>query len=389
MDLATLALAGLIWHPSVEIATGRAERGPWQQNESRYDYVDDPTVAVDERGNVALAWVDQKRKDIFFGRQGDAVNVSRSPQTLSWLPRMVSSGGNVFLLWQEIIFSGGSHGGEMLFARSSDGGKTFSEPLNLSSSVAGDGKGRIDKDLWHNGSFDLVVDADGVIHTAWTEYEGALWYRRSADGGKTFAPKTRLPDAKPARAPSLAVHGGTVYLAWTVGDDPAADIRVSRAFGAPVIVGKSKGYSDAPKLAVDARGSVHLVYSDEGRILYSRSKDGARSFERPRDISGRGGGFPALEVDVKGNVYVLWERFAEHPFLARGLGIALSTDGGATFKSGTVPGSAGDGWNGSLQGLLMRKLALGPDGMIAIVNSSFRENARSRVWLIRGKLANR
>jgi hypothetical protein len=386
MDLATLALAGLIWHSSMEIATGRAERGPWQQNESRYDYVDDPTVAVDERGNVAVAWVDQKRKDVFFGRQSEAVNVSRSPETLSWLPRMVSSGSSIFLLWQEIIFSGGSHGGEMLFARSSDGGKTFSEPLNLSSSVAGDGKGRIDKDLWHNGSLDLVVDADGMIHVAWTEYEGALWYRRSADGGKTFAPKTRVPDVKPARAPSLAVHGGTVYLAWTVGDDPAADIRVSRAFGAPVIVGKSKGYSDAPKLAVDARGSVHLVYSDEGRILYSHSKDGARSFERPRDISGRNSGFPALEVDAKGNVYVVWERFAEHRFLARGLGMAVSTDGGATFKSGNVPGSTGDGWNGSLQGLLMRKLALGPDGTIAIVNSSFKENERSRVWLMRGQL---
>jgi hypothetical protein len=394
MDAGALALTALLWHGSIDIAVGRGERGPWQMNESRYAYVDDPTVSIDRRGDVALAWVDQERKDVFFQKRsregkplGEPVNVSRSPQVLSWLPRVASNGeGTIFILWQEIIFAGGSHGGDILFARSTDGGRSFSAPENLSSSIAGDGKGRIDKDVWHNGSLDLVVDADGVIHTAWTEYEGVLWYRRSADGGKTFAPKTRVPDVKPARAPSLAVHGGTVYLAWTVGDDPAADIRVSRAFGAPVIVGKSKGYSDAPKLAVDARGSVHLVYSDEGRILYSRSKDGARSFERPRDISGRGGGFPALEVDVKGNVYVLWERFAEHPFLARGLGIALSTDGGATFKSGTVPGSAGDGWNGSLQGLLMRKLALGPDGMIAIVNSSFRENARSRVWLMRGQL---
>ena len=386
MDLAALALAGLIWQGSTEIATGRAERGPWQQNESRYDYVDDPTVAIDERGNVAVAWVDQKRKDVFFGRQGEAVNVSRSPPTLSWLPRMVSRGGNIYVLWQEIIFSGGSHGGDMLFARSSDGGRSFSEPQNLSESIAGDGKGRIDKDTWHNGSFDLVVGADGAIHTVWTEYEGALWYRRSADGGKTFSAKMRMPGSKPARAPSLAVHGDTVYLAWTVGDDRAADIRVSRAFGAPLIVGKSKGYSDAPKIAVDGSGTVHLVYADERRIFYSRSRDGARSFEKPRDISARGAGFPALEVDANGNVYVLWERFTEHAFLARGLGMAVSTDGGTSFQTGAVPGAAGDGWNGSLQGMLMRKLALGPDGTFAIVNSSFRENERSRVWLMRGQL---
>jgi len=35
----------------------------------------------------------------------------------------------------------------------------------------------------------------------------------------------------------------------------------------------------------------------------------------------------------------------------------------------------------------MRKLAVGRDGEVAIVNSSFRENERSRVWLIRGRLA--
>ena len=166
----------------------------------------------------------------------------------------------------EIIFSGGSHGGEMLFARSSNGGRTFSEPQNLSDSVAGDGKGRIDKDYWHNGSFDLVVGADGVIRTAWTEYEKArsgIAARPTAE--KTFSAKTRVPDAKPARAPSPP-RRGAVYLAWTVGDDRAADIRVSRDFGAPVIVGKSEGYSDAPKLAVDARGTVHLVYSDEHRV---------------------------------------------------------------------------------------------------------------------------
>jgi hypothetical protein len=201
-------------------------------------------------------------------------------------------------------------------------------------------------------------------------------------------------EAKPARGPSLAVHGNTVYLAWTVGDDASADIRVARSdnggrsFAAPVIVDRSKAYSDAPRLAVDGRGTLHIVYADGKRIQYSRSPDQGRSFERPRDISGRDAGFPALEIDAKGNLYVLWERFAEHPHLARGLALAVSTDAGRTFTAPVlVPESADAGWNGSSQGLLMRKLAVGPDGEIAIVNSSFREKERSRVWLVRGRLA--
>jgi BNR repeat-like domain len=395
------ALAMLVWHGSTDIAVGRAERGAWRMNESRYDYVDDPTVAIDERGGIAVAWVDQARKDVLFqrfsadGRKlGQWVNVSRSPAVFSWLPRIVvDSKQGVFVLWQEIIFSGGSHGGDILFARSEDGGRTFSAPVNLSSSIAGDGKGRINKDYWHNGSLDLALGADGTLYVAWTEYEGALWVRRSRDGGRTFSGRLRISEAKPARGPALALGpNGIVYLAWTVGDE-AADIRVVKStdgggsFGAPVIVERSKGYSDAPKLAVDAAGALHLVYAARQRILYSRSTDGARSFAAPRDISGANAGFPALSLDGKGNLYVLWERFADSPVRPRGLALALSNDGGGTFAEPVlVPDSADAGWNGSSQGLLMRKLAVNRHGAFAIVNSSFEDKERSRVWLIRGQL---
>jgi hypothetical protein len=408
MNPAALALAMLVWHGSSDIAIGRAERGAWQMNESRYDYVDDPTVAIDERGAIAVAWVDQARKDVLFqrfsaqGRKlGQSVNVSRTPGVFSWLPRIaVDSHERVFVLWQEIIFSGGTHGGDILFARSEDGGRIFSAPLNLSNSTAGDGKGRINKDIWHNGSLDLAVGNDGALYVAWTEYEGALWLRRSTDGGKTFSDPLRIADAKPARAPSLAVSNGSLYLAWTVGDDEAADIRVAKSvnagttFGGPVIVERSKGYSDAPKLAVDARGTLHLVYaeSERGRfgrrhVRYTRSVDGATSFERPRGISERDAAFPALSLDAKGNLYVLWERFADHALLPRGLALAVSPDGGQTFTAPVlVPDSADTGWNGSSQGLLMRKLAVNRHGAFAIVNSSFKDKERSRAWLMRGRL---
>jgi hypothetical protein len=398
MDPMALALSMLVWHGSTDIATGGGERGPWRMNESRYEYVDDPTVSIGARGDILVAWVDQAQKDVFFRRysadgkaSGPALNVSRSPKVLSWLPRVASdANGTVFVLWQEIIFSGGSHGGDILFARSHDGGASFSAPLNLSDSRAGDGKGRITPLLWHNGSLDLAV-ADNVVYTAWTEYEGALWVRKSADGGRTFSEKVKLEDSKPARAPSLAAQGTNVYLAWTVGDDQAADIRVAkstdgaRTFSAPVIVARSKPYSDAPKLALDARGTLHLVYGEGDRVLYTRSADGAR-FERPRDISGDGAGFPSLALDAAGRICVLWERFGDDGPRPRGLGIAVSRDGGKTFQKSEIPGSSGDGANGGLQGLLMRKLAVSPEGQVAVVNSSFQEKRASRVWLLRGAL---
>ena len=406
----------LSWRASTEIAAGRAERGPWRMNESRFDYVDDPSVEIDAQGQAAVVWVDQARKDVFFqrisgtgARLGQPVNVSRSPAVFSWLPRVALAPHEprrVFVLWQEIVFSGGTHGGDILFARSEDGGETFSLPFNLSNSVAGDGKGRINRDIWHNGSLDLAASADGAVYAAWTEYEGALWFSRSEDGGKRFSPPRRIAGGgteNPARAPSLALGPDrAVYLAWTVGEDNSADVRIAQSvdggasFTKPSIVAPSSGYSDAPKLAVDPRGALHLVYAessggpfDASHIRYTRSVDGAGSFKPSREISAPGAGFPALSVDANGNLYVLWELFHNPRRYSRGLALAVSRDGGDTFTPPTlVPGSIdpAGGSNGSNQGLLMRKLAVNGRGAVAIVNSSLKPSERSRVWLIRGAL---
>ena len=101
----------------------------------------------------------------------------------------------------------------------------------------------------------------------------------------------------------------------------------------------------------------------------------SRDLARPRRIAR--GEFPSLALDAKGGVYLAWE-------LARGLGFAFSGDRGERFQvTSPVPGSA-QGPNGGLQGKLGRKLAVTPDGQVALVNSRFREGEASRVWLLRG-----
>jgi hypothetical protein len=413
--------AAVAWEPPVEIAASRGERGPWRQSQSRYDYVDDPSVALAPGGEAAVVWVDQGLKAVLFQRFDRAgrarferpVDVSRTPGTFSWLPRIALAPGRpdeVFVLWQEIIFSGGSHGGDILFARSGDGGATFSAPLNLSASRGGDGKGRIDRDTWHNGSLAIAVAGDGIVYAAWTEYDGPLWLARSEDGGRRFTPPRRVAGsgARPARGPALAVApDGELLLAWTVGEDAAADIHVARSrdrgesFGAPAIVAPSRGYSDAPKLAVDRQGVVHLVYAESAggpfdayRIHYTRARDGG-AFEAPRGISHpapagmASASFPALALDGKGGVYVAWElarRAAERP---TALGLAVSHDGGRVFGPAVeVPASRAPagGANGSHQGQLMRKLAVSDEGDVVLVNSSLVPERASRVWLLRGRV---
>ena len=409
------------WQPPLEVARGAGERGVWQQNESRYDFVDDPTVAWSPRGELAVAWVDQRRKAVLLQRysaDGKALlatplDVSRQPKTFSWLPRLAwapDDASRLHVLWQEIVFSGGSHGGEVLFAVSDDGGRSFAPPLNLSRSKAGDGKGRIDRDRWHNGSLDIAAAPGGQVFAAWTEYDGRLWIARSGDGGRSFSKPLLVaggPPAPPARAPALAVGADdAVVLAWTTGEDRAADIWVAlssdggRTFSAPRRAAATAGYSDAPKLAFDARGALHLVHAESrggplepSSIRHLRSTDGGLSFGPPREISSplpagyTGAAFPALGIDAQGRVVVMWElmrgstRASPH-----GLAIAVSEDGMQFGAPQLIPGSLdpAGGFNGSTQGLLMRKMAVRADGEIAVVNSAVKIGSHSRVWLLRG-----
>ena len=54
------------WEEKIKVASGGGYKGPWDMNESNFDYADDPTVAINAQGIVAVAWTDNARKDIFF-----------------------------------------------------------------------------------------------------------------------------------------------------------------------------------------------------------------------------------------------------------------------------------------------------------------------------------
>ena len=390
------------WQPPVELARGGGEKGPWQQNDSQFDYVDDPSTAIAPDGSVAVVWVDQAKSDVLFQilspnnqkRFAQPINVSRTPDVFSWLPRVALSPRrphDIYVLWQEIVFSGGPHGGEIFFARSQDDGATFEAPQNLTRSIYGEGKGRLEFDKWDNGSLDFVVGDRGELYAAWTAWDGQLWLARSFDAGATFEAPKMVENApgRPARAPSLAVKGEVVYLAWTTGEDRAADVRVAvsrdggTTFDEPVVVEETPRYSDAPDVAVDATGMVHVVFGDEKHIRYARSRDSGASFEPSRVISARQrAGFPTLVLDGE-RVNVVWDLFSKDDS-PHGLGFTRSNDGGGSFTDPVeVPGTRDPGTNGSQQGRLTHKLAVRGHAIV-VVNSALRRGELSRVWLVRG-----
>ena len=406
------------WRAPFDVAVGDAFRGPWRMNDSEFHYVDDPGVAIGDNGDIHMVWVDNEQQDAFyrrFGADGDSpmdepANISNSPDIFSWLPMVAPSSvddDTVYVLWQEIIFRpGGGHGGEILFSRSQDGGETFEEPTNLSDTVAGAGKGRLTPDRWNNGSLDMVVGPEDELYVAWTEYEGALRFARSDDGGESFEEPRHIvgDDQQPARAPTLALApDGRLILAWTMGQDPEADILLTASddggesfqqVSTPV---ETPAHSDAPQLAVDDEETVHLVFSDSPdglferyRVLHTYSTDRGASFEAPTEVSetdedADSANFPSLAVD--GNrVFITWEYYPDYRYRPLGLGFAASDDRGESFEPASfVPGTDDEdlGISGGLQGMLMRKLDA-DDGLLVVGHSHFLDNEVSRVWVTPG-----
>ena len=406
----TMQAAALDWDEPVKVASGQAYQGPWRMNDSEFLYVDDPAVAL--RGDYTyMAWVDNAEQNVLFqvydpdsqARLDKPLDISGSGDIFSWLPRVVVEGETVIVAWQEILFTGGSHGGEILLARSADGGRTFSDPVNLSNTTAGAGKGRLTRQQWDNGSLDVAI-ADGRVHVAWTEYEGALRVATSSDDGQRFSEPVHVAgdDDTPARAPSLAIApDGQVWLAWTVGDDASADIHLARSddsaaeFSNVRRVRSSDTHADSPALAVSDDGRVHLAWTvsaggpfRDSHIVYAHDGNGSGSFSEPTVISGEDmGAYPQLVLAGE-RLLVSWEHVPDRSARPRGIAYATSNDQGERFSlPAVVPGTAREeyGVNGGNQGLLMRKIDLAEDGRVLLGHATFQEGESSAVWLLQGQ----
>lgn len=256
--------------------------------------------------------------------------------------------GQVYLVW-----GGGPLActGNVYFARSTDGGQSFSAPKNLSQIPC--------DSFWENAyNPKLAVDVAGTVYVVWDRVgpggppPNQVYFTRSTDGGQTFtAPKnvSHSPPVMPsfgAVVPDLAASGpGEVWVAWLdrYDQEQLDQVFVSHSidggdtFSPPLQVSfRPEGWSGStfPGLTVDAagRGYISWVQPNSGAVdaLLSRSTDGGATFSLPVDLS-QGLGISmnvALAAEASDRVFAAWtllETFWETWFRS-------SVDGGATFS---------------------------------------------------------
>ncbi|MDE1876801.1 MAG: exo-alpha-sialidase [Thaumarchaeota archaeon] len=157
-------------------------------------------------GNVYLAWSELMgdNRILFLAKSNDKGSTVSKPVVFSQeigessFPQLVANGKNVFLAWdysnESIILNEKYHNNIVtdspvsgfFFAKSTDGGSTFSSPVNLSG-IAG-------TSYWSN-----IASSDNNVFVSWgTKFNDTqeVFIKKSTDNGVTFGNAIKITDSK-------------------------------------------------------------------------------------------------------------------------------------------------------------------------------------------------
>lgn len=324
------------------------------------------------RGNTVVAvWYDVRRgnSDIYFAKSTDGgrtfgpnkrVNDDRTSE-VQYKPSIgVDESGTIYVAWRD----GRKGNADIFFARSTDGGKTFSKNVQLND----------DRGAAYQGNPTMGVNAHGVVAVAWSDARNEkddIYITVSRDQGRTFSKNRRVnddPDAPAHSHPAVAVdQSGTVFAAWEDFRRGNSDIYIARSDDGGKTFGPNRRVNDdegeapqiSPSLVTGPAGEVYVAWGDfrnspvtlgpphsatgeeqrwdESRsgnadIYFARSSDGGKTFSaniRLNDDTGTAAqAFPSLSVSSGGVVAAAWEDFRNGN---SDIYLTKSADGGGSF----------------------------------------------------------
>ena len=253
------------------------------------------------------------------------VNISSNSGDSSY-PKIATSGNNVYVTWS---FTVTNKDYDVLFTKSTDGGATFEIPINISNNLGDSGlpqmavSGNNVYVTWENnglGNFDVFV-------------------AKSTDNGNTFTSPVNISNnAAPSGAPQIVASGKDVYVSWMDRTPGNYEIFVAKSndagstFSVPVNISNTSKDSGYQQIATFGN-NIYIVWTEtilnkNYDVFFAKSTDGGMTFDTPVNISNNAGASGWAFVAASNNIYVAWEDDTPGNY---DIFIAKSTDGGSTF----------------------------------------------------------
>jgi hypothetical protein len=325
-----------------------------------------PEIAV-SGSNVYVVWIDQTQ--IFFRKStdggnsfGETINLSNSNITEPSDPQIAVSGSNVYVVWNGDVHptsNGLFHTTAILpslmFRKSTDGGNSFEETINLSNSNI---KAPSDPQIAVSGS-NVYVVWNGNVHSNSIATFDDVFFKTSKDGGNSFGETINLSNNPEnvtrlqaneiyvqktwkmmfaedllqgsvmrlkSTTPQIAVSGSNVYVVWTDVVEPT-QIHFKKSSDNGINFENTTNLSkfpeepitdipSAPHIAA-IRNFVYVIWEDknimdknkfQNAIFFKKSSDNGINFENTTNLSKNDGNSKNPQIYVDGrNVYVAWE----------------------------------------------------------------------------------
>ena len=284
-----------------------------------------PALAVNDAGDICVAWCggdieNEIINGIYFAKSTDGGSTFSDPVIVNAegaMPKMACYGNNVYVFF---VMSDTNQIGDYYFTRSVNGGSTFEAPYKIN-----DAEQQVTR--WEDMN-SLYVDASGNLYAAWNDGRNSgkgqdIYMAKSTNDGASFGANVPVSLMSPLSVSldrigsSVAVINSDVYIAWRMifSDDHRA-IAFSKStdggakFGAETII--DQGMCRSPSIAAHSSGDVYFAYPNlrtEGNGMFCfKSCDGCESFADSAYINeaNADAAYPSIVIGDDGTVYALW-----------------------------------------------------------------------------------
>lgn len=297
-------------------------------------------------GKIGVVWqsFSANKSSIAFSQSSDngttfspPIQIS-DPSRDSAFPQLALYGDKVYVAWLEKTDNDVTN---LVFEKSDDGGKTFGQPIAITSHAG-------------NSGIPKIYATDGHVFLMWEDNSAKnfeIFLSTSSDSGDTFGKPVDVSNSPgDSGAPQVAVVGSNVYAAWMDNSAGHFDIMFAEStdggvtFSTPVGVSRASQDAGYPQLAVSGN-NVYITWtntmSDKNYDIYfTMSQDGGKTFGQPLNVSNSPGASGWSQLAVQGNIYVSWVDNTPGKF---DIYIAKSSDGGKTFDAPVDVGSSDHG----------------------------------------------
>jgi hypothetical protein len=245
-------------------------------------------------------------------------------------PQIAISGNNMYVVWMDNTRQDANLPGknnEILFRKSTDGGKTFGSTINLSNNIG------------FATDQQIAVSGSNVYVTWNANYE--IFFRKSTDGGNTFGSFINLSHNPGfSYVPNIALAGSTVYVTWGDETPGSFDILLRKStdggntFGSTINLSNNTGFSYGAKVAL-AGSTVYVIWGDNtpgnDEIFFRKSTDGGNTFGSTINVSNNTANSLNPQIALAGStLYVTWQDNTPGNYE---IFLKISPDGGSTFST--------------------------------------------------------